>query len=244
MLRSDEEWDALRPLMNAEDDWTFKAYRDRTREGMPRRPIAAEEADARALVQDAREHRRPGTCRSVAGTRSRPLLSTHRRAETERCREFYSLAALIAVLGRCSGAGPIAAAAGPAGGRRDHPRRHPLRRIAVSDGLHAGARDRLFRDRDGPRHHRGLCDGALEDRRSIRRSMARRADQHAGAGDDHFRLHLDRPQRNRGDPGRGRQQAAECDRRHARGRPRARSRTRRNGEGLSSSPGSRGSVTS
>jgi NitT/TauT family transport system substrate-binding protein len=51
MLRSDAEWDALRPLMNAEDEWTFKAYRDRTREGMPQRPIAAEEADARALFR-------------------------------------------------------------------------------------------------------------------------------------------------------------------------------------------------
>ena len=51
MLRSDEEWDALRPLMNADDEWTFRAYRDRTREGMPRRPIAAEEADARALFR-------------------------------------------------------------------------------------------------------------------------------------------------------------------------------------------------
>jgi NitT/TauT family transport system substrate-binding protein len=51
MLRSDQEWDALRPLMNAEDDKTFAAYRDRTREGMPRRPIAAEETDARALFK-------------------------------------------------------------------------------------------------------------------------------------------------------------------------------------------------
>jgi NitT/TauT family transport system substrate-binding protein len=51
MLQSDEEWDALRPLMNAEDDKTFKAYRDRTREGIPQRPIAAEEADARALFK-------------------------------------------------------------------------------------------------------------------------------------------------------------------------------------------------
>ncbi len=51
MLRSDEEWDALRPLMNAGDETTFKAYRDRTREGMPRRPLAAEEADARALFR-------------------------------------------------------------------------------------------------------------------------------------------------------------------------------------------------
>ena len=51
MRRSDQEWDALRPLMNAADDSTFKAYRDRTREGMPQRPIAAEAADARALFK-------------------------------------------------------------------------------------------------------------------------------------------------------------------------------------------------
>jgi NitT/TauT family transport system substrate-binding protein len=51
MLQSDAEWDALRPLMNAPDDWTFRAYRDRTREGIPRRPIAAEESDARALFR-------------------------------------------------------------------------------------------------------------------------------------------------------------------------------------------------
>ena len=51
MLRSDQEWDALRPLMHADDDKTFKAYRDRTREGMPRRSIAAEQADARRLFK-------------------------------------------------------------------------------------------------------------------------------------------------------------------------------------------------
>ena len=51
MLRSDQEWEALRPLMNAEDEWTFKAYRDRTREGIPRRGIEAEQADARTLFQ-------------------------------------------------------------------------------------------------------------------------------------------------------------------------------------------------
>ena len=51
MLRSDQEWEALRPLMHAEDEWTFKAYRDRTRDGIPRRPLAAEEADARILFK-------------------------------------------------------------------------------------------------------------------------------------------------------------------------------------------------
>ena len=51
MRQSDAEWDALRPLMNAEDQATFEAYRDQTREGMPRRTIAAEQADARALFK-------------------------------------------------------------------------------------------------------------------------------------------------------------------------------------------------
>jgi NitT/TauT family transport system substrate-binding protein len=51
MLRSDDEWNALRPLMKAEDEKTFTAYRDRTREGIPRRPISAEEADARTLFK-------------------------------------------------------------------------------------------------------------------------------------------------------------------------------------------------
>jgi NitT/TauT family transport system substrate-binding protein len=51
MRRSDEEWEALRPLMNAEDQSTFKAYRDQTREGMPQRTIAEEQADARALFK-------------------------------------------------------------------------------------------------------------------------------------------------------------------------------------------------
>jgi NitT/TauT family transport system substrate-binding protein len=49
MLHSDAEWDALRPLMKAEDDATFRAYRDRTRQGMPRRAISEEAADAAAL---------------------------------------------------------------------------------------------------------------------------------------------------------------------------------------------------
>jgi NitT/TauT family transport system substrate-binding protein len=51
MLHSDQEWDALRPLMHAGDDATFKAYRDRTREGMPRRSIARETADAQTLFK-------------------------------------------------------------------------------------------------------------------------------------------------------------------------------------------------
>ncbi|MDR3464744.1 MAG: ABC transporter substrate-binding protein [Xanthobacteraceae bacterium] len=51
MTTSDAEWDAIRPLMQVDDDATFEVFRARTREGMPRRPVAAEEADARALFK-------------------------------------------------------------------------------------------------------------------------------------------------------------------------------------------------
>ncbi len=51
MTQSDAEWDAFRPLMKVDDDATFKAFRTLTRDGMPRRPIAAEEADARLLFK-------------------------------------------------------------------------------------------------------------------------------------------------------------------------------------------------
>ena len=49
LANSDEEWVALRPLMQAEDDATFRQYRDRTREGMSRRSVADEARDAGAL---------------------------------------------------------------------------------------------------------------------------------------------------------------------------------------------------
>lgn len=55
LRHSDEEWTALRPLMNAEDDRTFAAYRDRTREGMLQRPVAAEAADAGTLFRTLAE---------------------------------------------------------------------------------------------------------------------------------------------------------------------------------------------
>jgi NitT/TauT family transport system substrate-binding protein len=51
LLQSDAEWEALRPLMAAEDQATFEAYRATTRATIPHRPIDAEEADARALFR-------------------------------------------------------------------------------------------------------------------------------------------------------------------------------------------------
>jgi NitT/TauT family transport system substrate-binding protein len=60
LLNSDPEWDALRPLMRAEDDATFLAFRQRTRQGLPRRSAGAEETDARALFKVLAEIAGPG----------------------------------------------------------------------------------------------------------------------------------------------------------------------------------------
>jgi len=49
LLKSDAEWDRIAPLTGAADAATLKVYRDRYREGIPRRPVAAEESDARVL---------------------------------------------------------------------------------------------------------------------------------------------------------------------------------------------------
>jgi NitT/TauT family transport system substrate-binding protein len=49
LASSDAEWDAIAPLTGAADSATLHAYRDRYRDGIPQRPIADEEADARIL---------------------------------------------------------------------------------------------------------------------------------------------------------------------------------------------------
>ena len=48
---SDAEWEKIAPLTGASDAATLRAYRDRYREGIPRRPIVDEETDARALYR-------------------------------------------------------------------------------------------------------------------------------------------------------------------------------------------------
>jgi NitT/TauT family transport system substrate-binding protein len=55
LLHSDAEWESLRPLMQANDQATFIAYRDRTRESIPRRSIDAEEDDAKKLFNTLAE---------------------------------------------------------------------------------------------------------------------------------------------------------------------------------------------
>jgi len=48
---SDTEWQRIAPLTGISDPATLAAYRDRYREGIPRRPVAEEEADARVLFR-------------------------------------------------------------------------------------------------------------------------------------------------------------------------------------------------
>lgn len=51
LLKSDAEWQRIAPLTGASDVATLKIYRDRYREGIPRRSVAAEESDARVLYR-------------------------------------------------------------------------------------------------------------------------------------------------------------------------------------------------
>jgi NitT/TauT family transport system substrate-binding protein len=51
LAASDGEWQRIAPLTGARDAATLRVYRERYREGIPRRPIADEEADARVLYR-------------------------------------------------------------------------------------------------------------------------------------------------------------------------------------------------
>jgi NitT/TauT family transport system substrate-binding protein len=51
LAASDAEWDDIAPLTGAADAATLRSYRDRYREGIPRRQIAEEDADARVLFR-------------------------------------------------------------------------------------------------------------------------------------------------------------------------------------------------
>ena len=49
LASSDAEWERIAPLVGTTDPATLRLYRERYREGIPRRPVAQDEADARAL---------------------------------------------------------------------------------------------------------------------------------------------------------------------------------------------------
>jgi NitT/TauT family transport system substrate-binding protein len=51
MASSDADWDKIAPLTGASDPATLRSYRDRYRDGIPRRAIDDEEADARVLYR-------------------------------------------------------------------------------------------------------------------------------------------------------------------------------------------------
>jgi NitT/TauT family transport system substrate-binding protein len=51
LATSDAEWQRIAPLVGARDEAALRIYRDRYREGIPRRPVADEEADARTLYR-------------------------------------------------------------------------------------------------------------------------------------------------------------------------------------------------
>src|SRR5262249_7604707 len=51
LASSDDEWQRIAPLVGVPDAAVLRIYRDRYRAGIPRRPVAEEEADARVLYR-------------------------------------------------------------------------------------------------------------------------------------------------------------------------------------------------
>ena len=51
LLRSDAEWERIAPLIGLREAVALRVYRDRYRQGIPRRPVDSEEKDARALYR-------------------------------------------------------------------------------------------------------------------------------------------------------------------------------------------------
>jgi NitT/TauT family transport system substrate-binding protein len=51
LASSDQDWENIKPLTGATDAATLRAYRDHYRDGIIRRPSAADEADAKALYR-------------------------------------------------------------------------------------------------------------------------------------------------------------------------------------------------
>jgi NitT/TauT family transport system substrate-binding protein len=51
LASSDAEWQRIAPLIGTTDEASLKVYRERYREGIPRRPIDEEESDARTLYR-------------------------------------------------------------------------------------------------------------------------------------------------------------------------------------------------
>lgn len=80
ILREDDsEWQVLRPQMQASSDAMFLRLRDRFRAGIPRRPVAAEEADAARLYAVVAEL---GGARLVGQATSLPAGSFYRPVST------------------------------------------------------------------------------------------------------------------------------------------------------------------
>ena len=227
---SDAEWEKIAPLTGAPDAATLRAYRDRYREGIPRRPIADEEADARILYRVLAGDRRPRTRRAGARTRFRHVLS--RDPGRLRCRvcchspclfATWWIASLLVGDAKLPPPPTVLAAmiAEAKSGALFLNLGVTLARVALAFilAMSLGVRHRLP---DGPG---AAC-------RSDRRSLADPAAQSAGARRHRARLHLGRIDRSRRDCGNCHQQASDRRRHAARGSAGTRRGARRNGDGI------------
>ena len=208
-----------------------RSIAQRYREGIPRRPLADEEADAQALYRVLAEI---GGADWSARPRARSRHVLSRRAEEN------ELDAAARSRSRCL------IAAWFAGSQFAGPRLLPAPQavaLAIVDEARSGALvfnlgvtlarvAASFAIAMALGTVIGLAMGRSRARRPARRSLAGRAAQPAGAGDHRAGLYLGRPDRDRGDRRRRAQQAADRDRHRARRRARARPPARRDGAGV------------
>ena len=229
---SDAEWQRLAPRIGVHDANALAIYRQRYREGIVRRPLAEEEADARDLYRVLAEIGGAELVGAAATSSSRHVLppgsgrmnvAAAARSRSDFCWPPGSSARSSRARGCCRSR------------RRSRSRSSTKRTVgalffnlgATLRARRGGVHDRhAARHRDRPRH------GPLAVGRPARRSLAGGAAQPAGAGDHRARLCLGRPDRDRGDRGGRAQQAADRDRHRARRRALARPRARRHGAGV------------
>ena len=159
LAASEAEWQRLAPRIGVSDPKALAIYRQRYGEGIWRRPVADEVADARALYRVLAEVGGSATGRAAARARRGHVLPAP--GEMSRGGEDRLARAVDCGLVRGLAACGAADAAGPAGGRAHDGRRGALGRARVQSRRDAGAGRGRVRACDGARLGDRPCHGPL-----------------------------------------------------------------------------------
>ena len=152
-------WAPIKARLRLKDDAALAVYRQRYLEGVPKRTIAEEAADARILYRRLADGRRAGARRRRQGARHPPLLRSRGERIARGAASHLVPRAHCSVAGRRAFRQP-AAAPRPDDGVRDHEVRGRVGRAVRRARHHARPRRGGVRARDGGRVGDRLCDGA------------------------------------------------------------------------------------